>query len=154
MAERNLRSGQIIIMNLGDSVKGYYLDSRDDVGKFSTSIHQFSAYEDFEALVQKEGAEKGVTEKITIKKGDQFGMWGATVLDDILSRLASGQYCRVVFSKTTPSDKGNPAKIFDVFTDDEIPNLVSAKETVSTPVTSSEKAVSEQAPLKKDDLPF
>lgn len=102
----------------GDEIAGVYTDKRENVGPNQSVVY-------------------------TIKKedGSSVSVWGSTVLDGHLSKVAIGSEVKIVYTGKIPNKQGNRTfKTFDIF--------VAAADADKKPT----EAPSEE--VKPDDIPF
>ena len=84
----------------GDSIRGFYVGRKDNVGKFNATIYTILTEND--------------------KKQD---VWGSTVIDAAFEQIKMGAEIEIEFVGTKPSDKGNPIKLYEVSADNDHPNV-------------------------------
>lgn len=107
--------------------------------------------------------------KVNIEKGETITVWAKISNEGrkepmltALERLPIGAYCRIKFTETKPSDKGNDAKIKQVFTDTSSGSYKMNEEwlesqrngviDLSTPVADGTPATSGE--MAEEDKPF
>jgi len=68
-------------------------------------------------LVSSEDGKKfgGKVYHIETPKGEQVVVFSTTVLEDRMSYVKVGEYCKIVFNGTTKNAKGQETKMFNVF---------------------------------------
>lgn len=84
----------------GDSIHGFYVGKKTNVGKFNATIY----------TILTEGDKK-------------MDVWGSTVIDAAFEQIKLGAEVEIEFTGTKPSDKGNPVKLFDVSADNDHENV-------------------------------
>ena len=102
----------------GDEISGVYINKRENVGPNKSVVY-------------------------TLKKedGEFVNVWGTTVMDGHLSKVAVGSEIKIVYTGTLPNKQGNRTfKTFDIFVSD------------ATPVVEPEAVTEDE--VKTDDIPF
>jgi len=87
-------------LKIGDSIRGFYVAEKNNVGKFNANIYTL------------------------LTEGDKnIDVWGSAVIDAAFANIKMGAEVEIEFVGTKPSDKGNPTKLFDVSADNEHENV-------------------------------
>lgn len=121
MAEQSRRNGTSLSLAEGSSVKGYYVKTEKNQGeKKNSQIHTLVSYEDQDVEVSKDKGK--ATESVHLRKGQRFGVWGCTLLDEQMAQSIPGEYNRIWFEKYVQG-KNNDYKDFSVFTDSNIKSI-------------------------------
>jgi hypothetical protein len=63
----------------------------------------------------KKYKEGGKIYHLETKEGAQIVVFGTTVLDDRMSYIQVGDFCKIIFKGSQPNKKGQPTKIFEVY---------------------------------------
>lgn len=128
------KEGQRTI-NQGESVEGYFVDLREDVGDNKSNIYSLKDDD-----------------------GNVSTFWGTFVLDDQLSKVAIGTYVKIQYDGKVKSKKGGRAyHSYEVFVlEGEVhPDFkADAEPAIETTTPQTANAAPASAGGSDDDLPF
>lgn len=118
MAEQSAKNGKTLSIAKGESFRGIYVKTEHNQGeKKNSSIHTFLSYSDQTVETEDKNGPSG---KMTVNKHQKVAIWGSTILNELVTSLVPGQYCRIEYLGKVQG-KNNAYRDYDMFKDDEIP---------------------------------
>ena len=84
----------------GDSIRGFYVAKKNNIGKFNATIYTI--------LTEEDGKQD---------------VWGGAILDSAFESIKMGAEVEIEYMGTKPSDKGNPIKVYEVSADNDHANV-------------------------------